>query len=144
MINWLSNKIVRYFRDNAISKINAEPTAVAREYFSKQIDFLNQKYDGMQECYWIGSFMYKRNIIEYFQKYDILTSEILIHLPFERSTEDDNIIDIIIGKTQLNQWVIAFFSDNIDLYTASKFVDSIFIKIDSSAYIELKNYTSLT
>lgn len=86
---WFSNKIIKHFRDKAVSEINANPGAVAKKHFSNVIDFLNQKYSGLQKLYWIGSYNYDLKMVQYFKECGAVTSRMLVDFPFQRNTEDE-------------------------------------------------------
>ena len=140
MINWLSNKIIQHFRNKAISKIDCNSIAVTEKYFSKQIDFLNQKYNNIQELYWIGSYAHDDQLIKYFRENNKLSSQLFKNIPFKISNEDEDIIDIIIGKKTNSDWIISFFSDSLDLYGVLRFMDTFTINADNNfALEEIKN-----
>ncbi|MEO6329514.1 MAG: hypothetical protein ABIO55_11295 [Ginsengibacter sp.] len=144
MTNWLSKKIIKHFKENAIAQINADPSGVVKKHFKKVIEFLNKKYsDSIKELYWIGSYKYDTSIVTYFKECDKVTLKILDNLPFARSTAGEDIIDVLIGKTDSNQWFVSFFSDQINLYSDAKFIDSILIKMKTSLFQEIKVFESL-
>lgn len=129
MINWLSNKIIKYFRNKAIAQINANPTEVARVHFKRAINLLTERHGEITNLYWIGSYAFSEDIPNYFKQISFLTQRDLIKFPFERSTEDDNIIDIFIGNCRNNdQLMVSFFSDNIELESNLRLIDAFFIE----------------
>jgi hypothetical protein len=144
MINWISNKIIKHFRNKAIAKIDANPSVIAKQHFSKQIDFLNQQYNNLQEIYWVGSYTYDEQIINYFKKNVKLSPDLFNTLPFSISTEDEDIIDIIIGRTIDGDWIVSLFSDKLDLYGTLKYIDSFITTTDSNFNPqEIKNCATL-
>ena len=144
MINWLSNIIVKHFRYKAIAQINANPTEVAKLHFKGVIELLNRRYSSIANLYWIGSYAFTEDVPAYFKQQNTLTKKTLADLPFDRSTEDENIIDIFIGECNAsNQWVIAFFSDNIELESRLNLMDTFFIDKDDGFNIREQEYLEI-
>ena len=142
MVSWISNKIIHYFKNKAISKINSNSEKDDILYFKKQIDFLNKKYNNLEEIYWIGSYQYDERIIDYFKEKIIVSINTFNDIPIRISSKDINIIDVIMGRTLNNEWFISFFSDQLNLYKEVHLLDTFKLQVDDN--FQLKNiYTPL-
>lgn len=144
MINWLSNKIVKHFRNKAIAQINANPAEVAKLHFKDAIELLNRKYGTLVNLYWIGSYSFTEKIPAYFKQQTIISKKILADFPFERNTEDENTFDIFIGECNTSsQWIIAFFSEQIELESRLQLMDTFFVDKENDFDIKEHEYLKL-
>lgn len=143
MIKWLSDRIVNYFRDKSISAINADPIYIARIHFKSSIDLLKSKYGGLSELYWVGSFKYKDNISSYFKCSNLIDFETMAHIPFERNTRDEKIVDLFIGSVAPEKCIIAFFLDDNNLDSNSHLIDDFVREKEQSFMLHEQNYTKL-
>jgi hypothetical protein len=112
MINWAIKKIAKYFSEKAVAKINADPIGVVKQHFSPMIEMLSM-YGQTKILYWVGAYEYDLELPAYFKSQEIINNKTFDKLPFQRSTEDEKIIDIMLGKGDGENWFLAFFVDSL-------------------------------
>lgn len=93
MINLITNKIAKYFSDKAVARINANPTSIAKQHFSPIISILPDHRE-IKSLFWVGSYEYDLEIIEYFKKQDQVNNETFDKNSCKRNTKDEYIVDV--------------------------------------------------
>jgi hypothetical protein len=143
MSNFLSRSIIKYFRDRAIKKINADPSAVARQHFGPVSEMLVQ-YGNIESLYWIGSYEHNMKMIDYFKHAEGINNRILETDEFKKSTEDEEIIDILLGSNSDGQWFLAFFYDKLsDVRKGFILLDTFEVSVDNKVKLNVEKFASI-
>lgn len=142
MINLITNKIVKYFSDKAAARINADPTGTPKQHFSSIIPVLSI-YGEIKSLLWIGSYKYSMDMIKCLKQQDEIDNVVFDKIAYERSTEDEHIIDIFLGKGSGDNWFLAFFADSSDLEKKFVLIDSFKIIVRDEAKLNVSRFTKI-
>lgn len=143
MINIINKRIARYFRDKAITQINADPSAIARQYFGPAVDTL-PGYGKIESLFWIASFEYNLEMIEFFRNQEKVNNITFDKNNYRKSTEDEHIIDLLLGKGSENNWFLVFFEDAIlDLRRGFSILDSFKINVEDDLKLNTESFARI-
>jgi len=142
MINLITNKIVKYFSDKAVARINADPTGTAKQHFSSVIPILSI-YGEIKSLLWIGSYKYSMDMIKYLKQQDEIDNVVFDKIAYGRSTEDEHIIDIFLGKGSGDNWFLAFFADSLDLEKKFVLLDSFKVNVRNRANLNRNGFAKI-
>ena len=123
MTNFIIKKIQDYIVKKTMDQINRDPIDVARQHFDPAIKMLGQ-FKGIKSMFWVGSYEYDLQIIEYFRNSKKVNAQTFENSSFKKHTDSEKIIEILLGETRDNYWFLGFFSDSLELSTNLNLLDS--------------------